>query len=241
MSNVTLGRGEHILPHQCQILGRDLHAEQIAHSFGGTAHGYRLTAIQLEDRRSGRAAQMPYEYLIYSPRSFGTSWTAFYTEQDLRVWLAAYGCTVARPPAPGESFTVHLPADESAFQQLVSVPLAVGDRVRITDHYRWCGNDTFGEVGTVERVYTYPADVVEGDALVMVRREWGAPVPLLPGQVERIAPSFACSTCGEQITDAEARQVASDRDFVEHGADWHAISIAPTVEWFAFTREAVSS
>lgn len=115
---MTLFRGGHQLPHQCQMIKRDLDAEKIARTvkYGKTtqAFGFRRTPEQIADTR-----RMPYEYLISAPSSAGLSWTAFYTRQELQTWLDAYGCTLDREPVPGSAFYVQLPADEFSFAELV--------------------------------------------------------------------------------------------------------------------------
>jgi hypothetical protein len=108
-----LKRGNHAMPHQSQILRRDLHGEQIARSFGATAMGYTLTDEQLKDKRHG----LPYRYLIYSPKSCAMNWTAFYTLAELRDFAAAYDLAIEpAEPTPGERFDVRLPDSAANWQ-----------------------------------------------------------------------------------------------------------------------------
>jgi hypothetical protein len=113
-------RGDHPLAHQPRQIQRDLDGEKIAANFGRTASGYRLTAQQVQDRRDGKpgATGLPYEYLIYDPRSAGTSWTAFYNRGGLAAWMAAYDLSIEPEPEPGQRFTVQLPDDDSRWQPL---------------------------------------------------------------------------------------------------------------------------
>jgi len=112
-------RGDSPLGHQPRQVQRDLCGETIAANFGRSCVAYRRTAQQLQDCRDGKPGTgLPYEYLIYAPRSAGTSWTAFPDRAGLGAWLDAFGLTIDHEPEPGDQFTVQLPNDDSGWQQL---------------------------------------------------------------------------------------------------------------------------
>lgn len=116
----TLYRGDHELPYQCQRIRRDLHGEQILMHLGEQVMGYRLTPDQVQERRHGvtPGLGLPYEFLLYVPGSYATSWTAFYTLDDLLAWMRAYCVTYASEPEPGTTFQLTLPTDEVGFLTL---------------------------------------------------------------------------------------------------------------------------
>lgn len=117
----TLRRGGHVLPHQAQVLGRDLDGERILQHLGGVAVGYRLTGEQLEERRAGRAPGLPYEYLVRAPGSPSSSWRGFFTKVDLAEWMAAYDLRVEVPaPEPGSSFSLRLPVSADRWLEVGS-------------------------------------------------------------------------------------------------------------------------
>lgn len=107
-----LFRGQHALPHQCQMIKRDLTAEDLVrrHWAGKEAHAYMLTDEQLEERIEGKSPFLPYRFIISSPDSAALAWTAFFTREAMQRWLDAYGFTLDREPEPGESFRVIIPA-----------------------------------------------------------------------------------------------------------------------------------
>lgn len=114
-----LKRGTHVLPHQAQVVRRDLHGETVSRHLGGEALAYRRTADELADCRAGKPGTgLPYEYVLHSPQSSALAWCAFYTRADLAAFLAAYALTIDSEPAPGERFTVHLPATADDWQAL---------------------------------------------------------------------------------------------------------------------------
>lgn len=114
-----LMRGNHKLPQQSQILGRDFCAEEIGRHFGGTAYGLRRTPEMLLI-----PGVMPYEYILYAPDAVSTAWTAFSDREDFQVWLDAYGCTLDCESEPGAGIQVYLPSTYAAMQPLRSGTVA---------------------------------------------------------------------------------------------------------------------
>ncbi|WP_194909015.1 hypothetical protein [Catenulispora rubra] len=121
-----LYRGQHELPHMSQVLRRDLRERTIRDNFGARQHGVRLSPEQaqasFEGRGPGRSMARPYQFLIYSVGSFGTSDMAFETYDDFTAWMDAYGISFVHgePPTAGDYFELQLPADDSAFQELIA-------------------------------------------------------------------------------------------------------------------------
>jgi hypothetical protein len=85
-----LYRGDHKLPHQSQQVGRDLTAERIVrhNAWGLPALAHRQTPEQMAETDS------VYEYLLYTPESGATNWTAFRTREEFETWMAAYDVTL---------------------------------------------------------------------------------------------------------------------------------------------------
>lgn len=109
-------RGDYLLPHQAQAICRDLHGEKIAKNFGGKSGAYRLTEEQKAELTPGTISRKwRYEFLIYTPESFATSWTAFDDREAMQRFLDAYALTLDHEPAPGDQFWVHMPADNSGW------------------------------------------------------------------------------------------------------------------------------
>lgn len=125
-----IARGETILPHQAQMILRDLHGEHIRREFGATAMAYRLTAEDFAERCTTGRGGMPYEFLWYAPETVALNWTAFRTRADMAAFMAAYALTIDREPEPGERFTVQLPADDRAWLPL-SGPPTIGERCTV--------------------------------------------------------------------------------------------------------------
>ena len=125
---MTLYRGAHQLPHQCQLVKRDLHGEEIARALGADVYAYRLTAQQVQERREGRkpGLGLPYEFLLYVPNHPALNWTAFYDRAAMDVWCAAYGVTLVSEPEPGQMFHLTLPSSVDAFQVLHQGESALG-------------------------------------------------------------------------------------------------------------------
>lgn len=98
-----LVRGGHPLPHQSQVVRRDLAAELIRHRRGHTALGYVLTDEQLREPRN------TYRYLVHSPGDAALAWKAFHTEEALRAFVRAYGLKLRGPLVKGERFSVEIP------------------------------------------------------------------------------------------------------------------------------------
>ena len=114
-----LRRGRHYLPHQSQMVRRDLNAEKIARYAGARAMGWRRDAEQMAQEHT-KGFLAVYEYLVYSPESTALSWTAFYTLDGLRAFCDAYGLVLEpATPTPGDPFWVTLPPSESAFAELL--------------------------------------------------------------------------------------------------------------------------
>lgn len=113
-------RGRHLLPHQCQMIHRDMMAERIAKHPGATVLAYRLTGEQLQERRDGkRGTGLPYEFLVYSPQSPAFNMTAFFTAWDFGDWMEAYGIKIdGTYPQPGQQFHVRFPDTVKAFLPL---------------------------------------------------------------------------------------------------------------------------
>lgn len=109
----TLMRGSYELPHQAQMIRRDVHGEKIVRHPGGKAWGYRLTAEQMTEDRFQR-----YEFLIHSPESLAMSWTAFTNREELGKFLDAYGLQLNHEPEPGDRFWVEFPFDATVWQPL---------------------------------------------------------------------------------------------------------------------------
>lgn len=114
----TLMRGSYVLGHQAQSMRRDLTGEHIMRTrwYKGRAFGYRMTAEQVEERRTTGRGGLPYEYLLYTQGH--TSWTAFYTRDDMQKFLDAYGITLDHEPAPGDQFRAIICKDTSKWQPL---------------------------------------------------------------------------------------------------------------------------
>lgn len=116
MSTTTkITRGDYELPHQCQIIRRDLVGEKIAANFGKRPRGIRLNDEMMA------AATHSYEYLLHTPETASTSWTAFVSTDEFNMWLKAYDCSVFTGsenvwPDPGEPFEVILPLGSANFQ-----------------------------------------------------------------------------------------------------------------------------
>lgn len=81
-------RGGHPLPHQSQILGRDLCAEEISRHPGRMLHITVLGVKEAEDFCS-RTCGMGYRVFIRDSHGFA-GW-AFWTPHLARVWAHAYG------------------------------------------------------------------------------------------------------------------------------------------------------
>lgn len=103
--SVTLTRGNHVLPHQSQITGRDLNAEKIERHRGGNCLAVRVH----DDERIG----VGYCFIVFSPESCAYNWTAFISEWDFLAFLSAYGLTADVPAQPAKGdvarFRVSIP------------------------------------------------------------------------------------------------------------------------------------
>ena len=126
-STGRLYRGRHELPFMSQQLKRDLRAESIGRNPGATQNGFRLSQERaqalFEGRVPGRGMARPYQFLVYSVGSFGTSDTAFETYDDLAAWMDAYSIAFVRddePLADSGYFELQLPSDDSTFQELTA-------------------------------------------------------------------------------------------------------------------------
>jgi hypothetical protein len=114
-----LRRGQHYLPHQSQMIRRDLNAEQIKRHPGARAMGWRRSPEQIADERN-KGFRAVYEYLVHSPESVAMSWTAFYTLEGLQTFAEAYNLTLDPAiPVAGDRFQVLLPMSDTAFKPLV--------------------------------------------------------------------------------------------------------------------------
>lgn len=98
-----LVRGSHELPHQAQMIRRDLDGETITRNPGAVARVYRLTDEQIASQR------WMYEWIVTAPDQPAFSWTAFHTADALQAWLDAYDLVIDRMPARGEGATITLP------------------------------------------------------------------------------------------------------------------------------------
>lgn len=109
-----LKRGNHICPHQSQVLGRDLHGEVILNNRGKKCFGYRISDAQIK-----KDAGIPYKYIVYSPNSPATNWTAFVTLEDMKTFCRAYGLSLILPDKETNefSFIVEIP-EKVAFEPL---------------------------------------------------------------------------------------------------------------------------
>lgn len=101
-----LKRGNHICPHQSQILGRDLHGEAILNNRGKKCLSYRIP-----DARIKNDAGIPYKYIVYAPGSPAFNWTAFVTLEDMENFCRAYGLILILPDKETNefSFAIEIP------------------------------------------------------------------------------------------------------------------------------------
>ncbi len=109
-----LKRGNHICPHQSQVLGRDLHGETILNNRGKKCLGYRISDAQIK-----KDAGVPYKYIVYSPGSPAFNWTAFVSLKEMIDFCCAYGLNLKLPTAEqmaakGES--------ENQFSFVIEIP-----------------------------------------------------------------------------------------------------------------------
>lgn len=174
-----LYRGGHKLPHQSQVTGRDLHGEQILRDAGKRAMGYTLTDEQHADAVAGRSPHLPYRYRVRSAESPSLAWAAFYTEQELRTWVDAYGLTIEGDLSPGRHFTVVIP-EAPVFAELVDRTFNPGDRVRIRHALvtpKWGRMGVYqSEVNKVKGYEGYVRVVFDGDPCgVLINRSFLVP------------------------------------------------------------------
>lgn len=101
-------RGKHVLPHQSQILARDLHGEDIMNKRGKSCFCYCLSDSEVEKRKKS-GPYLPYKYLVYAPDSPAFSWTAFYTRESLNDFCAAYGLSCPENIEEDSSFIITIP------------------------------------------------------------------------------------------------------------------------------------
>lgn len=148
-----LKRGDHILPHESQVLRRDLCADTVDKNAGGRAFGIAGALEALEalggaglgatGRSGGRSPPGESErFRVYRPGGFGLLWHAFGTFEALSAWMDAYGIVFGWvggaggvPPLPGESFELVLPITRARFMPLEDDGAAYdpGPHVRLVD------------------------------------------------------------------------------------------------------------
>ena len=116
-----LYRGMYLLPHQSQVLQRDLDAEKIAANLGARASGWRRSTEQLAALKADSPNRTPYEFMVHSPNSASTAWTAFSSLSQLNTWCRAYDLHLQpQNPVPGSRFEVRLPDSTIGFAPLGS-------------------------------------------------------------------------------------------------------------------------
>lgn len=165
-------RGAHELPHQSQITKRDLHGEQITRNLGGEALGWRLSAEQIEERRTGKHPGMPYEFIIHAPESCALAWTAFYTEDALRAFCLAYDITITEWPATYGTIKLRLPRSNTTWQKLTG-GMTIADAVtEALGSIAGQLSDWLADPIEAKRLRSH----VRGDAMtsLKIRNGWGA-------------------------------------------------------------------
>jgi hypothetical protein len=112
----ALYRGAVRLPHQAQVIQRDLDAETLRRYPGVRCHAFMLTDTDLQERIDGKPGTgLPYRFLIYSPSACSLNWKAFFSRRELDAWCAAYAVRLVAEPEPGRSFQLQLPELDTPF------------------------------------------------------------------------------------------------------------------------------
>lgn len=146
-----LVRGMYELPHQSQVLRRDLLAKDMAAAPPGAWMGVRrLTQL---DRDHWKA---PYEFKVSAPGDASLAWMAFVDRASLERFARAYGLDLPVEIQRGQTVRVMVPQGDHAYLPLRDVPVTALNADRFLVRSCYLGKDPDGEVipGATEQVFS---------------------------------------------------------------------------------------